>query len=58
MSSCVADLSLDLGLGVGQHGAVDDVGEPAFERADGFLADGSLLGATLEVCDGVGVDRA
>src|SRR4029453_17758392 len=55
MSSCVADLNLDRGLGVGQHGAVDDVGEPAFERADGFLAGRSLLGAALEVGDGVGV---
>src|SRR5919112_1578534 len=41
-------------LGVGEHGAVDGVGKPAFEGADGFLAGGTGFLPMVEVVAGIG----
>ncbi len=48
-------LSAFLRGGVGEHGAVDDVGEESFERPDGFLAGRSGLQSLIEVVAGLGV---
>ena len=43
------------GCGVGEEGAVDDVGESAFESAEGFGSGVAVVLSSFEVGDRVGV---